>query len=76
MQLLKILQNTSIDLKGTHVEFDRNGNPNIGYNLIEWVWKDSYLDFIPVGSFENELSINKSLFKWHTENKTVISETH
>ncbi|XP_053172402.1 taste receptor type 1 member 3 [Scomber japonicus] len=74
-KLLKILQNTSMDLKGTHVEFDRNGNPNIGYNLIEWVWKDSYLDFIPVGSFENELSINKSLFKWHTENKTVPQST-
>lgn len=76
LQLLKILQNTSLDIKGIHIEFDSNGNPNIGYNLIEWVWKGSYLEFIPVGSYEHGLFINKSLFEWHTENKEVLTETH
>lgn len=76
MQLLEVLKNTSMDIMGTHVAFDSNGNPNIGYSLIEWVWNDTDLDFIVVGSFYNKLSINRSLLKWHTENAEVISETH
>ncbi|KAM7422838.1 hypothetical protein PAMA_010734 [Pampus argenteus] len=65
-KLLEVLQNTAMDINGTHLVFDKDGNPNIGYNLIEWVWKDSDVDFINVGSYYDELSINMSLFKWHT----------
>ncbi|XP_051272037.1 taste receptor type 1 member 3 [Dicentrarchus labrax] len=65
-KLLKALKNTSVDINGTHLEFDTNGNPNIGYNLVQWVWNALHVDFIKVGSFYRELNISKSLFKWHT----------
>lgn len=63
----------SVDINGTHLVFDSDGNPNIGYNVVEWVWKDSGLvDFMEVGSFNKKLDINSSLFKWHTPNSQVI----
>ncbi|XP_077582531.1 taste receptor type 1 member 3 isoform X2 [Stigmatopora nigra] len=67
-KLLRVLQNTSFNINGKHLVFDSSGNPNIGYIVIQWVWTDSNLGFLVVGSFEEELRINKSRFKWHTEN--------
>lgn len=75
-KLLKVLQNTSIDVNGTHLVFDENGNPNVGYSVVEWVWTDSDLEFIVVGHYYKELTINKSLFKWHTANSEVKSDTY
>ncbi|XP_077458827.1 taste receptor type 1 member 3 isoform X2 [Stigmatopora argus] len=67
-KLLRVLQNTSFNINGKHLVFDSSGNPNIGFVVIQWVWTDSNLGFLVVGSFEEELRINKSRFKWHTEN--------
>ncbi|XP_039972000.1 taste receptor type 1 member 3 [Xiphias gladius] len=74
-KLLEVLRNTSVNINGTHLVFDSNGNPNIGYSVVEWVWKPSGVDFIDVGSFNEQLSINKSLFKWHTANSEVPQST-
>ncbi|KAF3856161.1 hypothetical protein F7725_016884 [Dissostichus mawsoni] len=71
-KLLEVLRNTSIDINGTHLQFDSKGNPNVGYDIIEWVWNASTLDFVAVGSFKEKLSINKTLLKWHTANSEVI----
>ncbi|XP_026163205.1 taste receptor type 1 member 3 [Mastacembelus armatus] len=65
-KLLGVLRKTSVNIKGKNLVFDSNGNPNIGYNLVQWVWTASGLDFIVVGSFHEQLAINMSLFKWHT----------
>ncbi|XP_029989959.1 taste receptor type 1 member 3-like [Sphaeramia orbicularis] len=74
-KLSQVLKNTSIDLGGTHLEFDRYGNPSIGYDVIEWIWNGTNVNFTEVGSFSGSLSINKSLFKWHTENSQVPVST-
>uniref|UniRef100_A0A3Q3WB43 Taste receptor type 1 member 3 n=1 Tax=Mola mola TaxID=94237 RepID=A0A3Q3WB43_MOLML len=75
-KLLGALKNMSVDINGTHLVFDSDGNPNIGYNVVEWVWKDSGLvDFMEVGSFNKKLDINSSLFKWHTPNSQVPQST-
>lgn len=71
LQLLKALRNTTVDINGTTLKFDSNGNPNIGYGLVELIWKNSSLEFLKVGSFNKILKIKKSLFKWHTENSEV-----
>lgn len=60
-----------MDINGTHLVFDSNGNPNIGYNLLEWVWEPSGLKFVEVGNFHKMLDINESLFKWHTADSKV-----
>ncbi|XP_034442404.1 taste receptor type 1 member 3 [Hippoglossus hippoglossus] len=74
-KLLEVLRNTSVNISGTQLKFDSNGNPNLGYDLVEWSWEASGLKFINVGSFYEELTINKSLFKWHTANSEVPLST-
>ncbi|XP_068172336.1 taste receptor type 1 member 3 [Antennarius striatus] len=74
-KLLKTLRNISVDMNGTFLVFDSNGNPNIGYNLIEWIWNGSDVNFKEVGSFDKELHINLSLFKWHTSDSQVPQST-
>ncbi|XP_056242601.1 taste receptor type 1 member 3 [Seriola aureovittata] len=74
-KLLEVLRNTSVDVNGTHIVFDSNGNPNIGYQLIEWIWNASDVEFEVVGSFSEQLSINKSLLKWYTANSEVPKST-
>ncbi|XP_068567823.1 taste receptor type 1 member 3 [Cebidichthys violaceus] len=74
-KLLEVLKNTSVEINGTHLKFDSDGNPNMGYNIIQWVWKASGLDFEEVGNFSRQLSINKTLFKWHTVNSEVPQST-
>ncbi|XP_072308739.1 taste receptor type 1 member 3-like [Eucyclogobius newberryi] len=70
-KLLQVLKNISIYINGTKFEYDSNGNPNIGYNVIQWVWKNSNLHFRNVGTFLQTLSINKSFLSWHTEGSMV-----
>ncbi|XP_029908005.1 taste receptor type 1 member 3 [Myripristis murdjan] len=74
-QLLQVLKNVSLDINGIHLAFDSNGNPNIGYNIVEWVWENSNTHFIQVGTFNKKLSINKNLFKWHTPNSELPLST-
>ncbi|XP_047439495.1 taste receptor type 1 member 3 [Mugil cephalus] len=74
-KLLKVLRNTSVDFNGTRLVFDSNGNPNIGYKVIQWVWTRSHVDIKTVGKFYKELSLNKSDITWHTENSEVPQST-
>ncbi|KAM4740283.1 taste receptor type 1 member 3 [Anableps anableps] len=73
-KLLEVLRNTSVNISGTILEFDENGNPNVGYSLIEWIWNSSDVTFKTVGSYyQNKFSINTSLFEWHTKDSKVPS---
>ncbi|XP_042353952.1 taste receptor type 1 member 3 [Plectropomus leopardus] len=74
-KLLEVLKNTSVDINGKHLQFDSQGNPNIGYSMIEWIWNASEVNFIDVGSFYEQLTINKTLFKWHTKTSEVPQST-
>uniref|UniRef100_A0A8C6TXD4 Taste receptor type 1 member 3 n=1 Tax=Neogobius melanostomus TaxID=47308 RepID=A0A8C6TXD4_9GOBI len=69
--LLQVLKNISFDINGTKFEYDSDGNPNIGYDVIQWVWNGSNLRFQYVGTYLHNLSIDKALFTWHTEDSTV-----
>ncbi|XP_039612141.1 taste receptor type 1 member 3 isoform X1 [Polypterus senegalus] len=69
-QLLKQLQNTSFQLNGTLFQFDANGNPNIGYEVITWVWGETPI-FTKIGEFNGNLSIQSESIQWHTTNKKV-----
>ncbi|KAM9535019.1 taste receptor type 1 member 3 isoform 1-T1 [Salvelinus alpinus] len=65
-QLLEVLKEVNFSLNGSHFEFDSNGNPNIGYNILQWVWGNNNLSFKDVGTFYENLSINNTLIQWHT----------
>lgn len=68
---MEALRNTTVEILGTKLQFDSNGNPNIGYTLVELIWKNSTLEFEEVGSFNKILTINTSLLRWYTENSEV-----
>lgn len=75
-KLLEVLRNTSVNISGTILEFNEYGNPNVGYNLVEWIWNSSEVSFKEVGSYyQNQLSINESLFEWYTNDSTVPLST-
>ncbi|KAF3690015.1 Taste receptor type 1 member 3 Sweet taste receptor T1R3 Precursor [Channa argus] len=74
-KLLGTLRNTSVDIVGTHLVFDSSGNPNTGYNLIQWIWKNSGVNFSIVGSYDDQLFVNMSLFKWQTKNREILYVT-
>lgn len=42
--------------------------------MIQWLWTDAGVDFTPVGVFDEQLSINTALFRWHTKDQTVDTE--
>nr|XP_014351367.1 PREDICTED: taste receptor type 1 member 3-like [Latimeria chalumnae] len=74
-QLLDEVKNVNFSINNSYFYYDKNGNPNIGYDILSWTFekdgKDSGFQFI--GDFQRKLNINKSLIKWHTKNKTVTN---
>uniref|UniRef100_A0A8C6T5U0 Taste receptor type 1 member 3 n=1 Tax=Neogobius melanostomus TaxID=47308 RepID=A0A8C6T5U0_9GOBI len=73
--LMQVLKHISININGTNVQFNSDGNPNVGYNVIQWVWENSAVHLQNVGSFLSTLSIDKSNFTWHTEDSAVPVST-
>ncbi|XP_062400348.1 taste receptor type 1 member 3 [Sardina pilchardus] len=74
-QLLEVLKNVSFDINGTHFEFDDDGNPSMGYDLLVWTWETSQVEFREIGSFIRNLSINSTLIDWHTNSDEVPEST-
>ncbi|XP_060714745.1 taste receptor type 1 member 3 [Tachysurus vachellii] len=70
-QLLPWVQKVSMTLNGTQINFDADGNPNIGYDLLAWVFQNNTVSFKNIGSFVQNLTIDKKLIKWHTNNNTI-----
>ncbi|KAM4582727.1 taste receptor type 1 member 3 [Fundulus diaphanus] len=75
-KLLEVMRNITVNISGTILEFDENGNPNVGYNLIQWIWNSSDVSLKTVGSYyQSQLSINTSLFEWYTSDSMVPLST-
>ncbi|KAM4588361.1 taste receptor type 1 member 3 [Odontesthes bonariensis] len=71
-KLLEVFRNTSVDVNGQNIQFDESGNPNMGYSVVEWIYNLSVVEFRTLGFYhQGELSLNKSLFKWHTKDSKV-----
>ncbi|XP_063072738.1 taste receptor type 1 member 3-like [Engraulis encrasicolus] len=70
-QLLEVLRKVSLDINGTHLKFDKDGNPNIGYDVMVWIWRGQKVEFREIGSFLGNLSIDKTRIEWHTESNEV-----
>lgn len=61
----------AMDINGMHFEYDSNGNPNIGYDVVEWRFNNSVVEFIDIGSFDKNLTLNKTRIKWHTHTGVI-----
>uniref|UniRef100_A0A8C1IW17 Taste receptor type 1 member 3 n=1 Tax=Cyprinus carpio TaxID=7962 RepID=A0A8C1IW17_CYPCA len=74
-QLLQSLQKVSVDLEGVNFKFDKEGNPNFGYDVMQWNFSDTTVQFDIIGFFYQNLKINKNNIKWHTKNGKVPLST-
>uniref|UniRef100_A0A8C1H935 Taste receptor type 1 member 3 n=3 Tax=Cyprinus carpio TaxID=7962 RepID=A0A8C1H935_CYPCA len=74
-QLLQSLQKVSVDLEGVNFKFDKEGNPNFGYDVMQWNFSDTTVQFDIIGFFYQNLKINKNNIKWHMKNGKVPLST-
>ncbi|CAG5979800.1 unnamed protein product [Menidia menidia] len=75
-KLLEVLRNTSVEVSGQKIEFDENGNPNIGYSVFQWLWTSPNIEFKNVGHYYQEnLTVDKTLFEWHTNTTEAPNST-
>ncbi|NXE16381.1 TS1R3 protein, partial [Lophotis ruficrista] len=74
-QLLHFMNTLPFEVNGESFRFDQSHGTNAGYELIFWSWKNSTLTYLPVGSYEGKLYINKSQIQFHTaDQKEPTSE--
>lgn len=71
-QLLPWVQKVSLNLSGQQISFDTDGNPSIGYDLLAWVFQNNTVTFKNIGSFVQNLTIDRKLIRWHTANNMVL----
>lgn len=74
-QLLRKLQKLSLDLEGVNIQFDDEGNPNFGYDFMQWIFNDTTVTFDVIGYFYQNLTIESNAIKWHTKNGEVPMST-
>uniref|UniRef100_A0A8C9REP6 Taste receptor type 1 member 3 n=1 Tax=Scleropages formosus TaxID=113540 RepID=A0A8C9REP6_SCLFO len=74
-QLLEVLRNVSFVIKGKRFQFDSDGNPNVGYDVLTWNWKNGTFNFTDIGQFYKTLKINQSLINWYTNSSEVPMST-
>ncbi|XP_055040994.1 taste receptor type 1 member 3 [Misgurnus anguillicaudatus] len=74
-QLLQKLRNVNINIEGILLKFDNKGNPNFGYDMLQWIFNGSNVKFRAIGSFNQTLNIQTQKIKWHTANSKVPSST-
>ncbi|XP_070696304.1 taste receptor type 1 member 1 [Pempheris klunzingeri] len=74
-ELLHWLKQVRFSLGNTSVDFDMNGDPPTGYDIISWVWRGTNLTLREVGSFSPDpisLTVDADLIEWFS---TEGSET-
>uniref|UniRef100_A0A8C0FUG8 Taste receptor type 1 member 3 n=1 Tax=Bubo bubo TaxID=30461 RepID=A0A8C0FUG8_BUBBB len=73
-QLLHFMNTFPFKVNGQSFRFDQSHGTNTGYKLILWSWKNSTLTYLPVGDYEESLSIDKSQIQFHTADQKPTSE--
>ncbi|NXU87711.1 TS1R3 protein, partial [Xiphorhynchus elegans] len=74
-QLLHFMDTLPFEVNGQRFRFDQSHSTNTGYKLILWSWKNGTFRNLPVGDYEQSLSINESQIQFHTaDQKEPVSE--
>lgn len=71
LQLLEELKAVRFSLNNRSFHFDQDRSINTGFEVIGWRWKNRQIQFVSLGSFNRNLSINKALVQFHTEDWKV-----
>ncbi|NWT88765.1 TS1R3 protein, partial [Lanius ludovicianus] len=74
-QLLQFMNTLPFEVNGQSFRFDQSHSTNTGYKLIFWAWRNGTLTYLPVGDYDQSLSIRKSQIQFHTaDQKEPTSE--
>ncbi|XP_043919536.1 taste receptor type 1 member 3 [Protopterus annectens] len=65
-ELLEEVRRVQFSVYNDTFQFDYNGNPNTGYDVITWKWNNGELQLTTIGEYNSELYINQSLIHWYT----------
>ncbi|XP_068098272.1 taste receptor type 1 member 3 [Hyperolius riggenbachi] len=68
-KLLEVVKNVTFSIFNTSFNFDRNGNPNVGYYIVTHSFTG--MGFINIGSYNGELDLNISLINWGTKDNQM-----
>ncbi|XP_053137440.1 taste receptor type 1 member 3 [Hemicordylus capensis] len=74
-QLLEATKAVHFNIGNQSFHFDQDHSMNTGYEVIVWSWQDGKLEFVTLGDFHWNLSIQKSQVRFHTaDGKAPVSE--
>ncbi|XP_075136074.1 taste receptor type 1 member 1 [Leptodactylus fuscus] len=72
-QLLEYVKKVNFTLYNQTINFDSNGDPATGYDIVMWTWNGDIPSFNVIGSYSKvaeKLQLNEGL-KWHTKDNSV-----
>ncbi|XP_077168881.1 taste receptor type 1 member 1 [Paroedura picta] len=73
-QLLKEVKEVNFSVQGRQIYFDSNGDPLIGYDIVQWKWADREWRYDVIATFSSNpshLTIYRDKLQWHTEDNQV-----
>ncbi|XP_054857845.1 taste receptor type 1 member 3 [Eublepharis macularius] len=68
-QLLEEMKTLRFSIKNQSFHFDQYRSISRGYEIIAWSWQEGRIQYISLGHFNGNLSINESLLHFHTKNQ-------
>ncbi|KAJ8016347.1 hypothetical protein DPEC_G00006270 [Dallia pectoralis] len=66
-QLLPLLKQVRFSVGNSYVDFDKNGDPPTGYDIITWIWTGTQQSLRRIGSYSPDpvnLTLNSDLIDW------------
>ncbi|XP_078496507.1 taste receptor type 1 member 3-like [Lissotriton helveticus] len=73
-QLLEKLKKVEFQLNGKSFYFDDLGNPNTGYTIVLWSWRNEMLQYSTIGNYMQGLQLDKGGIQWHTADNEVRTD--
>ncbi|XP_025029246.1 taste receptor type 1 member 3 [Python bivittatus] len=70
-ELINELRKVNFSIGNQAFHFNQDRSIDLGYKVIWWHWRDSRIEPIILGHFNQTLHINKSLVQFHTPDQTV-----
>ncbi|XP_069098391.1 taste receptor type 1 member 3-like [Pleurodeles waltl] len=70
-QLLEKMKKVQFQLDNKSFYYDDHGNPNTGYSIVLWTWRNETLYYSTIGNYMQGLHLDKGGIQWHTADNEV-----